>query len=96
MRKYAQIMNGRVWSIFEAEEKPDFAPSILLVDITGQDDIQERWYYNAASGAFSEEPFTDGQPTNEELLENQTAIMLALADMYAAIMAIPTQGGTPS
>jgi len=51
--KFAQVLYNKAYWIFEAEEKPDFAPDIVLVDITGRDDIQEGWDYNEETGEFT-------------------------------------------
>lgn len=53
MKKFAQIINSKTHWIFEADEKPEFAPDIILVDITGVDDIQEGWDYNNETGEFT-------------------------------------------
>lgn len=53
LKKYAQIQYSKVHWIFEAEEKPVFAPNIVLVDITGQEEIQEGWNYDRESNSFT-------------------------------------------
>ncbi len=53
MKRFAQILYDKAHYIFEAEEKPEFAPNIVLVDITGQDEIQEGWDYDTKSGEFT-------------------------------------------
>lgn len=72
MRRFVQIYNNKAWWIFEAEEKPEFAPDIVLMDITGRDDIQEGWDYNEETGEFSKSmpiivPPIELQPTLEEM-----------------------------
>ena len=72
MYKFAQILNDKAHWIFECEEKPDFAPNIILVDITGNNEIQEGWDYNAETGEFAPpvipEPIpVESQPTLEEM-----------------------------
>ncbi|MER2039729.1 MAG: hypothetical protein ABS944_16400 [Solibacillus sp.] len=81
--KFAQILYDKAHWIFEAKEKPDFAPNIILVDITGRNDIQEGWDYNSKTGEFTapiiSEPIPEeSQPTIEEkiLAENQYQTML--------------------
>ena len=37
--RFAQILHNKAQWIFEAEEKPEFAPDILLVDITGNVEV---------------------------------------------------------
>lgn len=46
MKKFAQIENSKAHWIFEAEEKPDFAANIVIIDITGNDNAQEGWDYD--------------------------------------------------
>lgn len=53
MKKFAQIINSKIHWIFEADEKPEFAPDIVLVDLTGREDIQEGWFYNRETGDFT-------------------------------------------
>lgn len=77
--KFAQIINGRVHWIFEDEEKPEFAPNIVLVDITGKNDIEEGWLYNANTQTFIQpkpqqapDPITNiDQVAEETLLETK-------------------------
>lgn len=68
--KFAQILYDKAHWIFEDDEKPVFAPNIVLVDITGQNDIQEGWDYNNETGEFTA-PITpnpvEPQPTLEEM-----------------------------
>lgn len=81
--RYAQILNGKAHWIFDADEKPDFAPNIILVDITGLNDIQEGWDYDNETGEFTAPiipapVLVEPQPTIEEkiLAENQYQTML--------------------
>lgn len=72
MKKFAQILYERAHWIFEAEEKPEYAPDIVLVDITGRDAIQEGWDYNSKTGEFTapiipEPTPIEPQPTIEEM-----------------------------
>lgn len=76
MKKFAQILLDKVHWIFEAAEKPEFAPNIVLVDITGQNDIQEGWDYNNETGEFTAPVVpkpVEPQPTLEEM-QAQTLI----------------------
>lgn len=76
MKKFAQILHNKAHWIFEAEEKPEYAPDIVLVDITDKLDIQEGWDYDSETGVFTEpvrpEPI-EVEPSIEEkiLYENQ-------------------------
>ena len=49
MKKFAQIVFDRVHWVFETSEKQEFAPYIILVDITEQPEIQEGWEYRDGS-----------------------------------------------
>lgn len=76
MKKFVQIYNGKAHYIFEADDKPVFHPSIVLIDITNRDDIQEGWVYDSETGKFIEpleinEPIEEvpPQPTLEEVAE---------------------------
>ncbi|MGH4122634.1 MAG: hypothetical protein ACREV6_06860 [Clostridium sp.] len=54
MKKFAQLVDGRAHWIFEAEAKPEFAPNIVLVEITGNEGIEEDWDYDEKTKTFSE------------------------------------------
>lgn len=66
MKRFAQIEYGKAHWVFEAEEKPEFAPNIVLVDITNRPEIQEGWAYDELTGNFtppqpSKNHFWDGE-----------------------------------
>lgn len=78
MERFAQIEYSKAHWIFEAEEIPEFAPNIVLVDITGNTEVKEGWDYESATGVFTEpiyelvEPI-EPQPTSEEI-QTQTLL----------------------
>jgi hypothetical protein len=51
--RFAQIQNNKVHWVFEASVKPEFAPNIVIVDITDRPDVQEGWLYAEETGEFS-------------------------------------------
>ncbi|MFJ7665317.1 hypothetical protein ACIQXW_23445 [Lysinibacillus sp. NPDC097162] len=70
--KFAQILYDKAHWIFEADEKPEFAPNIILVDITHKPTVKEGWNYNSETGEFTApnipEPIpVEPQPTLEEM-----------------------------
>ena len=70
--KFAQVLYNKAHWIFEADEKPEFAPNIVLVDITGRNEIKEGWNYNSKTGGFTapviQYPIpVEPQPTLEEM-----------------------------
>ncbi len=70
--KFAQILYDRAHWVFEADEKPEFAPNIVLVDITSKPEVQEGWDYNRETGEFTapvipEPTPIEPQPTVEEM-----------------------------
>lgn len=86
MRTFAQILYEKAHLIFTAEEKPEFAPNIILVDISDITPLpQEGWLYDAETGTFSEpppEPIEPPEPTLEEmqmqtLLNTEFLVILA-------------------
>lgn len=87
--RIAQILNNKAHWIFEAVEKPEFAQNIILMDITGQDDVCEGWDYDEETGAFTApvvEPIIDDTPglledVNANYLETQ--YQTALLEMQA-------------
>lgn len=62
--KFAQIQNNRAHWVFEADAKPEFAPNIVLVDITDKPEVQEGWKYIDGK-------FIDPTPTLNELKESK-------------------------
>ena len=52
MERFAQIEYSKAHWIFEAEEIPEFAPNIVLVDITGNTEVKEGWDYDSATGIY--------------------------------------------
>lgn len=90
MKKYAQILHNKAHWIFEAEEKPDFAPDNVLIDITDNPDVQEGWDYNSDTGEFTvpviPEPI-EPMPSIEEqiLIENQYQTALLEMNMMGAM-----------
>ncbi len=72
MYKFCQIDRGLAWWIFEAEEMPEFAPDIVLKDITNLDpQPQEGWLYDEDTDTFSPppepKPLPEPLPSLEEM-----------------------------
>ncbi len=48
--RIAQVLGGRAHWIFEADAMPEFAPDIVLMDITGRDPApQEGWLFDGTN-----------------------------------------------
>lgn len=60
--RFAQIQDNRAHWVFEADVKPEFAPNIVLVDITDKAEVKEGWKYIGGE-------FIDPTPTLDELKE---------------------------
>ena len=57
MAKYAQIVNGKVHGVFEYTTLPEFAPNIVMVDVTDANPMpQAGWVYD---GSTFSEPVVD-------------------------------------
>lgn len=52
MRRFALIQNNKAHWVFEAEQKPEFAPDIVLIDITDHPEVQEGWDYDSTTNTF--------------------------------------------
>ena len=63
--RFAQILYDKAHWIFEADEKPEFAPNIILVDITGQDEIKEGWDYDEETRTFLEPVYEKIEPVSQ-------------------------------
>lgn len=84
MRKFAQIQDNRVHWVFEAEEMPQFAPDIVLLDITDYPQVTEGW-------GFVDGEFVDPTPTLEDLKTAKRA-EIAAARYASATGEIPISG----
>lgn len=81
--RIVQIDNDKAHWIFEADEFPEFAPNIVLMDISDSkyDEVQEGWDYSEETGEFTEpvyvepEPPPEVEPTNEELILQNTEMI---------------------
>lgn len=62
MKKFVQIENSKAHWIFEAAEIPNFAPNIVILDITGNDEVKEGWDYNESIGEFTEPVYIEPEP----------------------------------
>ena len=69
--RYAQILYGKAHWIFESDEKPKFAPNIILIDVTDKQDVQEGWDYNNETGEF----------TPPEMLQEPVEMLSTLEEM---------------
>ncbi|MCG3089119.1 hypothetical protein [Sporosarcina cyprini] len=90
MKKFAQVLHNKAHWIFEAEEKPEFATNIILVDITNYPVVQEGYDYDAKTGIFTKPVYDDSiipDPSIEEqiLAENQYQTALLEMNMMGAM-----------
>ena len=89
--KYCQIIDNKAHWVFESDTIPQFAPNIIIKDITDiNPQPQEGWDYDEVTDTFTEPkvlPITPiaHQPTNQEIADNQLIIMGAIADIYSAL-----------
>lgn len=82
--KLAQILENKVHWIFEAEMAPDFASSIVIIDITNNPEVQENWGYDAHTELFiepvievtEEDLLMQLQPTTDDILDAQIEIKI--------------------
>ncbi|MFJ8102784.1 hypothetical protein [Lysinibacillus sp. NPDC096212] len=74
--RIAQILYNKAHWIFEADEKPEFAPDIVLVDITSKNNIQEGWDYNSKTGKFTAPSISEPTPIEPQIDEIQAKILV--------------------
>ncbi|WP_431811563.1 hypothetical protein [Lysinibacillus sp. FW12] len=92
--KFAQILYDKAHWIFEADEKPEFAPNIILVDITERDDIQEGWDYNSETGEFTAPVIPDPTPVEPApTVEEMQAQTLINTEYLIAMNKMGIEGG---
>lgn len=78
MRRFAQIESNKAYWIFEAEEMPEFAPNIILKDITNIfPQPQEGWGYDSATNIFFIPPVI--QPSIDEIKHQK---ITQITDIY--------------
>lgn len=83
MARWAQIQDGKAHWIFDADEKPVFAPYITVVPC-GQD-VQEGWDYDVESGIFIQPPQTIKPPDPlAPLFNTKLADLKVIIDSYLA------------
>ncbi|UPW82714.1 hypothetical protein [Lysinibacillus sp. Ag94] len=87
MKRYAQLICGRVHWIFEAEELPPYPNPEDFLDITGREEIEEGYLYDAKTGEFTApvapEPI-EQQPTVEEMQAKtllNTEVLIAMKNI---------------
>lgn len=87
MKKFTQILDNKAHWVFEAEEKPEFAPNIVLIEITNLDkQPQEGWIYEEETNTFREPTEKDNQPivlqpTIEQQILYETQYQTTLLEM---------------
>lgn len=69
--RYAQILNGQAHWVFESEEKPEFAPNIVLVEVGPE--VQEGWLWDGESFSPPKEESEPAEPTLEEVKAEKLA-----------------------
>lgn len=72
--RFAQILNGQAHWVFEAEQKPEFAPNIVLVEAGPE--VQEGWLWDGE--VFR--PPQGSDPAEQALEEVKTAKLAELAE----------------
>ncbi|VDG96792.1 Uncharacterised protein [Lysinibacillus sphaericus] len=78
--RFVQILHEKAHWIFEADEKPEFAPNIALVDITENTEVQEGWDYDEVTGIFTEPAPIEvrpQEPTEIEKLQQENTLLKA-------------------
>ncbi|TKI70108.1 hypothetical protein FC756_08360 [Lysinibacillus mangiferihumi] len=81
--KFTQILYDKAHWIFEADEKPEFAPNIVLVDITSKPDVQEGWDYNRETGEFTAPIISEPTPIEPQIDEIQAKILVNTETLLA-------------
>lgn len=93
--RFAQILYNKAHWIFEADEKPDFAPNIILVDITGKNHIQEGWDYDKTTGEFTVPVLQNPTPIEPQLtVEEMQAQTLINTEYLITMKEMGIEGGT--
>jgi hypothetical protein len=68
--RFAQILNGRAHWVFESDEKPEFAPNLVLVEVGPE--VQEGWPWDGA-GFIPPEALNPVEKTLEEVKAEKLA-----------------------
>lgn len=97
--KFAQVLNEKAHWIFESETEPQFAPNIVIVEITpAMGDVREGWNYDEVSRTFTPpEPLPEPEPTPTieqrleaiEMTSAHTQIQVDYVAFLTEILAMP-------
>ena len=75
MKRYCQIKDGICWWIFESETPPEFAPDIIIKDISAEkyQAVQEGWTWDEKTDMFyaPKQPIVP-EPTTQPDLQSMT------------------------
>jgi len=69
--RFAQILNGRAHWVFESDEKPEFAPNLVLVEVGPE--VQEGWPWDGENFSPPKEESEPAEPTLEEVKAEKLA-----------------------
>lgn len=86
MKRYAQILYGKAHWIFESDETPDFAPDIVIVDISNSTGVQEGWEYNSDNGVFIAPVTPPYEPVDPRPSSEEVRALTILNTEYLVIM----------
>ena len=67
MKKFAQIVGGKVHWIGEFKKLPSLHPSIEMIEITGREDIEEGWEFDKNNKLFKKPIFDEAKEARDLL-----------------------------
>jgi len=84
--RLAQILNGKAHWIFKAEAVPEFAPDIVIKDISANPEIQEGWIYDVVTDTFSAPLVVFVEPVEFQPMMEEMQVQTLLNTEYLVIM----------
>lgn len=83
MKRYAQIVKNKAYWIFEAEELPPYPNPEDFIEITGREDIEEGYLYDAKTGEFTAPVIVGPTQTEPRIDEVQAKILVNTETLLA-------------
>lgn len=89
MKRFAQIVDNKVYYVYVEKERPPFPDDVLLIDVTNKLEVQEGWDYNEITEEFtapviSEPEQAEPRPSLEEMQAQtllNTEYLVSLKDL---------------
>ena len=83
MKRFAQIIDNKVFYIYIEESRPPFPEDILLIDVTDKPEVQQGWDYDIKTGEFTVPTIPEPTPIEPQIDEIQAKILINTETLLA-------------